>query len=201
MSDDEEELAHEVRRMDMDVGGVRQHRARARPKKRANQRMVTVEVSDSSVEKTVAPIVHTSEFAASKVMRPVEIGVPSEVSIEVPADIPAEPLKEGTEVVVAQIGGTVVEAEGITLPTSPVEEVRPEEGKKASGNSGFDGEIGESREAYEAAIKRSERLITIAEKQEKKHVEELATLEARRAEEACIAEELRGKIAEAKTAE
>lgn len=32
----------------------------------------------------------------------------------------------------AWIGGTVVGAEGITLPTSPVEEVRPEEGKKAS---------------------------------------------------------------------
>ncbi|OAE30475.1 hypothetical protein AXG93_942s1180 [Marchantia polymorpha subsp. ruderalis] len=37
------------------------------------------------------------------------------------------------EKLVAQIGGTVVEAEGITLPTSPVEEVRPEEGKKTSG--------------------------------------------------------------------
>ncbi|OAE33713.1 hypothetical protein AXG93_1646s1000 [Marchantia polymorpha subsp. ruderalis] len=58
-----------------------------------------------------------------------------------------------------------------------------------------------SREAYEAASKRSERLIITAEKQEKMHIEELAKLEARRAEEARIAEELRGKIAEAKTAE
>ncbi|OAE23467.1 hypothetical protein AXG93_285s1240 [Marchantia polymorpha subsp. ruderalis] len=48
------------------------------------------------------------------------------------------------------------------------------------------------REAYEAAIKRSKRLITTAKKREKKHVEELATLKARRAEEARIAEELRG---------
>ncbi|OAE21320.1 hypothetical protein AXG93_868s1590 [Marchantia polymorpha subsp. ruderalis] len=58
-----------------------------------------------------------------------------------------------------------------------------------------------SREAYNEAIKRSERLIITAEKRENKHIEELATLEARRAEEVCIAKELRGKIAEAKTAE
>ncbi|OAE33728.1 hypothetical protein AXG93_2884s1000 [Marchantia polymorpha subsp. ruderalis] len=415
VSDDEEELAHTVRRMDMDVSGARQHRARARPKKRAKRRMVTVEVSDSSVEKTerrvakkrkvtaqssrktkeegetedvtievsdssvektVAPIVNTSKVAASEVMRPVEIGVPSEVSIEVPADIPAEPLKEGTklvspislssertrfaqgegtpqmktnedlekeftlseeilEQVVARVGGTVVEAEGITLPTSPVEEVRPEEGEKTSGEdvktleitfpeflqdsvvpllkyldgkrgkyavskelgfyvqmiknrtklkraiavkrewdsttalareraatlstecaavkatlrereaqlreketecevlqlnlekeSGRCAELEETcgglrvsnenaqkvtvdlmsrlekfREAYDAAIKRSERLITTAEKREKMHVEKLAKLEARRAEEARIAEELRGKLAGTKTAE
>ncbi|OAE30325.1 hypothetical protein AXG93_4201s1260 [Marchantia polymorpha subsp. ruderalis] len=254
VSDDEEELAHEVRRMDMDVGGARQHRVRARPKKRANRRMLTVEVSDSSVEKMVASIVNTSEVAASEVMRPVEIGVPSEVLVEVPVDIPAEPLKEGTELVVAQIGGTVVEAEGITLPTSPMEEVRPEEGKNTSGKDVKTLEITfpdflqdsvvpllkyldekesgrcvelektcgglrisnenaqkvtvhlmarleKSREAYEAAIKRSERLITTTDKQEKKHVEEVATLEIRRAEEVRIADELRGKIAEAKTTE
>lgn len=41
--------------------------------------------------------------------------------------------EEILEQVVARIGGTVVEAEGITLPTFLVEEVRPEEGKKASG--------------------------------------------------------------------
>ncbi|OAE22968.1 hypothetical protein AXG93_1384s1040 [Marchantia polymorpha subsp. ruderalis] len=58
-----------------------------------------------------------------------------------------------------------------------------------------------SREAYDEAFKRSEQLITTAEKREKKRIEELATLEARRAEEVCIAEELRGKIIEAKTAE
>lgn len=99
MSDDEEELAHEVRRVDMDVDGERQPRARARSKKRANRRMVTVEVSDSSVEKTVASIVNTSEVAASEMTRPVEIGRPSEVSIKVLGDIPAEPLKEGTELI------------------------------------------------------------------------------------------------------
>ncbi|OAE33098.1 hypothetical protein AXG93_1913s2000 [Marchantia polymorpha subsp. ruderalis] len=107
-------------------------------------------------------------------MRPVEIRVPSEVSIEVPAHISAEPLKEETELVspislssertrsaqgegtsqmkmnedlekeftlseeilekvVARVGGTAVEAEGITLPTSPVEEVRTEEVEKTLG--------------------------------------------------------------------
>ncbi|OAE31109.1 hypothetical protein AXG93_1928s1020 [Marchantia polymorpha subsp. ruderalis] len=39
------------------------------------------------------------------------------------------------------------------------------------------------REAYDEAVKCSERLITIAEKREKKHVKELAKVEARRAEE------------------
>ncbi|OAE26119.1 hypothetical protein AXG93_2227s1020 [Marchantia polymorpha subsp. ruderalis] len=136
--------------------------------------MMTVEVSDRSVEKTVAPIVNTSEVAISEVMRSVELWVPSEMSIEDPADKPAEPLNEGTKLVspislssertqsaqgegtpqmkmnedlereftlseeilkqvVARVGGTVVEVEGITLQTSPVEEVRPEEGKKTSG--------------------------------------------------------------------
>ncbi|OAE29584.1 hypothetical protein AXG93_4003s1050 [Marchantia polymorpha subsp. ruderalis] len=56
-------------------------------------------------------------------------------------------------------------------------------------------------EAYNEAVKRPERLITTAEKREQKHVEELARVEAQRAEEVRIAEELRGKIAEAKTAE
>ncbi|OAE32142.1 hypothetical protein AXG93_2912s1320 [Marchantia polymorpha subsp. ruderalis] len=74
--------------MDMDVSGVRHHRARARTKKRAKRRMMTVEVSDSRVEKTVAPIVNTATVAAGGVMRPVELGVPLEVSVEVPADIP-----------------------------------------------------------------------------------------------------------------
>ncbi|OAE32555.1 hypothetical protein AXG93_4334s1000 [Marchantia polymorpha subsp. ruderalis] len=55
--------------------------------------------------------------------------------------------------------------------------------------------------AYKAAIQRAERLITTVGKQEQMHVEELAKVEARRAEEAQIAEDLWGKIAEAKTAE
>lgn len=58
-----------------------------------------------------------------------------------------------------------------------------------------------SREAYDAAVQRSERLIKTAERQEKKYVEELVKVEAQRAEEVRIVEELWGKIAEAKTAE
>ncbi|OAE31239.1 hypothetical protein AXG93_2356s1040 [Marchantia polymorpha subsp. ruderalis] len=47
-----------------------------------------------------------------------------------------------------------------------------------------------SREAYNEAVKRSERLIVTAEKREWNHVEEVAKLEAQRAEEVRIAEEL-----------
>ncbi|OAE25996.1 hypothetical protein AXG93_1712s1760 [Marchantia polymorpha subsp. ruderalis] len=61
--------------------------------------------------------------------------------------------------------------------------------------------VKKSREAYDAAVKRAERLIAIAEKREKKHIEDPAALEVRRAEEAHIAEELRGKLAGTKTAE
>ncbi|OAE32095.1 hypothetical protein AXG93_2573s1040 [Marchantia polymorpha subsp. ruderalis] len=71
----------------------------------------------------------------------------------------------------------------------------------AEDDSGFAHEVGEIQRSYDEAVKRSERLITTAEKREKKHVKELAKLETRRAEEVRIAEELRGKIPEAKTAE
>ncbi|OAE22929.1 hypothetical protein AXG93_4155s1010 [Marchantia polymorpha subsp. ruderalis] len=128
-------------------------------------------------------------------MRPVEIGVPLEVSIKVPADIPAEPLKERTELNLEKESGRCVELEkacrGLRISNENVQKVtvnlvaRPEK----------------SREAYEAASKRSERLIIIAEKREKMHIEELAKSEARRAEEAHVAEELRGKLADTKTAE
>ncbi|OAE33493.1 hypothetical protein AXG93_3822s1510 [Marchantia polymorpha subsp. ruderalis] len=94
----------------------------ARPKKRAKRRMVTVEVSDNSVEKTVAPIVNTAEVA---------------------------------------VGGRSLRG-----------------GKQKIGAA--DHYCGEAR---------------------LEHVKELATLEARRAEEARIAEELRGKLADTKTAE
>ncbi|OAE23048.1 hypothetical protein AXG93_4537s1000 [Marchantia polymorpha subsp. ruderalis] len=41
--------------------------------------------------------------------------------------------EEIMEQIVARVKGMVVEAESITLPTSPVEAVRPEEVKKTSG--------------------------------------------------------------------
>ncbi|OAE34946.1 hypothetical protein AXG93_593s1020 [Marchantia polymorpha subsp. ruderalis] len=61
--------------------------------------------------------------------------------------------------------------------------------------------VKKSREAYDATVKRAERLIATAEKREKKHIENLAQLEVRRAEEARIADELRRKLAGTKTAE
>ncbi|OAE24794.1 hypothetical protein AXG93_3086s1010 [Marchantia polymorpha subsp. ruderalis] len=94
--------------------------------------MVT-EVSDSSVEKTVAPIVSTSEVAVGESTQPVEIKASLAVLIEVPADGTVERSKERTEMVVAQVGGTVVDVADVTLPSSPVEDVRPEEEFKTSG--------------------------------------------------------------------
>ncbi|OAE24920.1 hypothetical protein AXG93_2931s1630 [Marchantia polymorpha subsp. ruderalis] len=58
-----------------------------------------------------------------------------------------------------------------------------------------------SKEAYAVAVQRSKRLITTTERRKKMHAETLAKVEARIAEEVCIAEELWWKIAEVKTAE
>ncbi|OAE32793.1 hypothetical protein AXG93_374s1200 [Marchantia polymorpha subsp. ruderalis] len=349
VSDDEGDLALEVRRTETEVEVIRQSRTRARPKKRVNRELVAAEVSDSSVKKTVVPIVSTPEVGEGESTQPGVMEVPLGMLIKVPADAPAEPLKEGMKIVsptslssertrsvgseetphpkiseefvkeltlsdkvleqfVAQVGVMVVDAPDSALPSSLAEEVRHEEETKTSEEepkelvvsfpdflhdsvvpllkyldgkrekyavskevgfyvemvrnrtqlkralevkrewdsatelareraanlatecaavkeSGRCAELKEtcgelrksnenghkmtmdlltslekSREAYEEAVKRSERLITTAEKQEK-HIEELATLEARRAEEVRIAEELRGKIEESKTAE
>ncbi|OAE24678.1 hypothetical protein AXG93_4040s1050 [Marchantia polymorpha subsp. ruderalis] len=303
------------------------------------------EASDSSVEKTVAPIMHEATSADEERRQPVEEERSSEVLIiEVPADMPAKPLKEGVEIVspnslsseqtrsvrgeetprlerneelvkeptlseeileriVAQIGGTVIEPADATLPPTPVADVRPKDGGKTSGEEvkalevtfpeflqdsvvpllqyldkmrekyaiskelGFYVElirnmmklkrsVAVKREwesatelpqeraaileaecaAVKVALKERESQLrekevecevlqlniekeagrcaeleetcvglrasneNVQKKREKKYLEELATVEARRAEEVCIAEELRGKIAEAKTA-
>ncbi|OAE22910.1 hypothetical protein AXG93_2777s1020 [Marchantia polymorpha subsp. ruderalis] len=81
----------------------------------------------------VAPIVSTPEVVVGESTQPVEIEGPSAILIKVLADGTVEPLKEGTEMVVAQVGGTVVDAADITLPSSPVEDVRSEEEKKTLG--------------------------------------------------------------------
>ncbi|OAE31984.1 hypothetical protein AXG93_4421s1370 [Marchantia polymorpha subsp. ruderalis] len=323
VNDDEGHLALEVRRTETEVDVIRQSRTRARPKKRANRALGAAEVSDSSVEKTVAPIVSAPEVATGKSAQPVEREGSLGVLIKVLAKALTEPSKEGMEIVslnsmsserrqttgsegiphpkmseelvkevtlsdevleqiVAQIGGTVVDASDSALPSSPTEEVRPAKETKTSQEESkelvvsfpdflqdsvvpllkyLDGkrekyaiskEVGfyvkmlrnrmqlkraltesrrcaeleetcgglrksnengqkmtvdllarleKYREAYDEAVKQSEQLITTAEKREKKHIEELATLEVRRAEKVCIAEELRGKIVEAKTAE
>ncbi|OAE24344.1 hypothetical protein AXG93_4343s1090 [Marchantia polymorpha subsp. ruderalis] len=126
VSDDEGDLALEVRRTQTEVEVIKQLISRARPKKRANRGWVAAEVSDSSVEKTVAPIVNTPKVAVGESTPPVKREGTSGVLIKVSADAPAEPLKEGTEIVAR----TVVDAADIALPSSPVEDVRPEEETK-----------------------------------------------------------------------
>ncbi|OAE30810.1 hypothetical protein AXG93_857s1120 [Marchantia polymorpha subsp. ruderalis] len=173
VTDDEEDLTLWIRRAETEVEGIRQSRTRARPKRKASRGLVVTEVLDSSVEKTVAPIVNTPEVAAGESTQPVVSEGPSAVLIEVPTDVTAEPLKEGTEMVspnslsskrtrfvgseevpqpkkseelmkkvtlsekileqvVAQVGGTVVFAADVTLPSSLVEDVRLEVETKTS---------------------------------------------------------------------
>ncbi|OAE19010.1 hypothetical protein AXG93_2839s1050 [Marchantia polymorpha subsp. ruderalis] len=208
VNDDEGDLALEVTRTEIEVDVIRQSRTRARPKKRANQGLVAAEMSDSSVEKTVASLVSTPEVAVGESTHSVNVEGPSGVLIEVVADAPAEPLKEGTEMLVAQVARTVVEAAYITLPSSPVEDLEETCGGLRISNENVQkvtvdllARLEKFREAYDEAVKRSEQLIVTAEKRERNHVEEVAKLKTRRAEELRIAEELRGKIAEAKTAE
>ncbi|OAE31765.1 hypothetical protein AXG93_4874s1300 [Marchantia polymorpha subsp. ruderalis] len=173
VTDDEEDLTLVVRRAETEVEGIRQSRARARSKRKASRRFVVTEVSDSSVEKTVVPIVDPPKVATGESTQPVVIEVPSAVLVKVPADVTVESSKEGTEMVspnsissertrfvgseevpqsktseelakeltlseeileqvVVEVGGTVVDATDITLPSSPVEDVRPKVEKKTS---------------------------------------------------------------------
>ncbi|OAE30335.1 hypothetical protein AXG93_4201s1360 [Marchantia polymorpha subsp. ruderalis] len=294
-------------------GTNRRSRTHARSKKRANRALVAAEVSDSSVEKTVAPIVNTPEVAAGE--SPPSVGGEGSlgVLIEVPAEALMTPLKEGMEIVSSNSLSSertqTTESEGIphSKTSEELDSVVPllkyldgkrekyaiskevgvyvemirnrmqlkkafavkrewnsatelareqaailaiecaavkvtlqeresqlrekeiecevlqlnmekESGRCAELEETYGGlrrsnengqkmtvyllaRMEKSSEAYDEAVKRSERLITTVERQEKNHVEELAKLEVRRAEEVCIAEELRGKIAEAKTAE
>lgn len=86
VSDDEEDLALEVRRMETEVDVIRHSRTRARPKKRVNRELVAAEVSDSSVEKKVAPIVSTSEVVVGESTQPIGREGSSGVLIKVPAE-------------------------------------------------------------------------------------------------------------------
>ncbi|OAE32997.1 hypothetical protein AXG93_4678s1010 [Marchantia polymorpha subsp. ruderalis] len=99
VSDDEGDLALEVRRTETEVDVIRQSRTRARPKKRANRKLVAAEVLDSSIEKTVAPIVSTPKVAVGESTQPVGMEGSSGVLIKVPAEALVEPLKEGMEIV------------------------------------------------------------------------------------------------------
>ncbi|OAE18862.1 hypothetical protein AXG93_4606s1040 [Marchantia polymorpha subsp. ruderalis] len=62
--------------------------------------------------------------------------------------------EEILEQVVTRVGGTVMEAEDITLPTSPVEEMRPEEGEKTSGK---DEQLGKSEMRSEESQRRMQK--------------------------------------------
>ncbi|OAE29071.1 hypothetical protein AXG93_146s1490 [Marchantia polymorpha subsp. ruderalis] len=99
VSDDEGDLALEVRRTETKVDVIRQSRTRARPNKRANRELVVAEVSDSSVEKTVAPIVSTPEIVVGESTQPVGREGSLGILIEVLAESMAEPLKEGMEII------------------------------------------------------------------------------------------------------
>ncbi|OAE30287.1 hypothetical protein AXG93_3964s1000 [Marchantia polymorpha subsp. ruderalis] len=81
----------------MDV--IRKSRTCARPKKKANRALVAADISDSSVEKTVALIVSTPEVAVCESTQLVGREGSSGVLFEVPAKALAEPLKEGMEIV------------------------------------------------------------------------------------------------------
>ncbi|OAE19799.1 hypothetical protein AXG93_1168s1000 [Marchantia polymorpha subsp. ruderalis] len=99
VTDDEEDLTLGVRRAQTEVEVIKQSRTCTRSKRKASRGLVVTEVSDSSVEKTIAPIVSTPEVAVGKSTQPVVIEGPSAVLIEVPTDVTAERLKEGTEMV------------------------------------------------------------------------------------------------------
>lgn len=60
---------------------------------------MAAEVSDSSVEKTVAPIVSTPEVVVGESTQPIGREGSSRVLIKVPTEALAEPLKEGMEIV------------------------------------------------------------------------------------------------------
>lgn len=99
MTDDEEDLTLGVRRAETEVEGIRQSRTRARSKRKASRGLVVTEVSNNSVEKTVAPIVEPPKVAAGKTTQSVVIEGPLAVLIKVSVNIIVEPLKEGTEMV------------------------------------------------------------------------------------------------------
>lgn len=59
--------------------------------------MIT-EASDSSVEKTIAPTNVSAEVAADEPIQPVNTGEPSVVTVKVPAEVIEEPSEERTEI-------------------------------------------------------------------------------------------------------
>ncbi|OAE29486.1 hypothetical protein AXG93_1433s1040 [Marchantia polymorpha subsp. ruderalis] len=164
--------------------------------------------ASSRVERTATPTKASAEVATNELTQPLVTGGPSTVPVEILADMTGEPLKERTKIVSPnslsseptrfvrsedvpqpKIGGEL--ATEFTLSEAILEQIVAE----------VSGTVGNLSKEPEPPSLEEERLITTAEKREEMHVEALAKAEARRAEEVCIAEELRGKIVEAKTAE
>ncbi|OAE33751.1 hypothetical protein AXG93_2492s1000 [Marchantia polymorpha subsp. ruderalis] len=133
VTDDEEDLMLEVRRAETEIEQIRQSRTRARAKRKATQGLVITEASDSSVEKTVASIIASPEVVSSKSTQPVVNEGPSAVLVEVPTNVIVEPSKGGTEMIVAEVGGTLENQVEEPGPPSPEEEVRLEVRMKTSG--------------------------------------------------------------------
>lgn len=98
VTNDDEDLM-QVRRAEPEIEGIRQSRTRARPKRKTNRGLVVTEASDSSVEKTIAPIIATPEVVNGESTQLVVTKGPSALLVEVPTDITVEPSKEGTEMV------------------------------------------------------------------------------------------------------
>ncbi|OAE29423.1 hypothetical protein AXG93_4548s1000 [Marchantia polymorpha subsp. ruderalis] len=150
-----------------------QSRARAKPKKKANSRVIVIESSESCVEKTVgAAAVTTEDKNIEPTLQVLEGGL-SALLVEVPTEVAVESLEESTEItsssflsseqtrsvgsedvpqpkkseelakelmlseailelLVAQVGGTVVDITNIPPPPPPEEEVRSEVAEKTS---------------------------------------------------------------------
>lgn len=77
-----------------EIAGIWQSRTRARPKKKANCRVVVTKSSDKSVEKTVVATVATAEDKNNEPTLQVE---PSAVPVEVATEVAMEPSEMRTE--------------------------------------------------------------------------------------------------------
>ncbi|OAE20262.1 hypothetical protein AXG93_1332s1000 [Marchantia polymorpha subsp. ruderalis] len=94
----------------------------------------TVESSEGTEDENRSPAIPTHTTARGPVQtRSAQGEGTSQMKMNKDLEKESTLSEEILEQVVARVRGMVVEAEGITLPTSFVEEVRPEEGKKTLG--------------------------------------------------------------------
>ncbi|OAE30803.1 hypothetical protein AXG93_857s1040 [Marchantia polymorpha subsp. ruderalis] len=126
MADDEKDPPLESRMAETEITGIRQSRTRARPKKKANCRMIVTKFSDNSVEKTVVAAKNKTNEPTLHVLEE----RPSATSEELAKELT---LSEAIlEQIVAQVGGTVGDITEIPVPPPPEEEVRSEVVEKTS---------------------------------------------------------------------